>query len=115
MDKEYQEVIKERKNLEKNINKIFYQVQDYIEDELDNNRTEILEKKINNSNDKLEKLEKKYKELVDFLNKKDEKENLNEEMDEEELKMNLLVLKEKNIYLKKQSQVIYDYEQYINQ
>jgi hypothetical protein len=51
MDKEYQEVIKERKNLEKNINKIFYQVQDYIEDELDNNKTEILEKKINNSND----------------------------------------------------------------
>ena len=115
MDKNYNKVINERKNLIRNINKIFYKVQDYIEDELDNHRAEILEKKITYSNFKLEKLEKHYKELVDFLNKKEEKEDLNEEMDEEELKMKLLVLKEKNIYLKKQSHVIYEYEQYINQ
>ena len=115
MDKNYNKVINERKNLERNINKIFYKVQDYIEDELDNHRAEVLEKKITYSNFKLEKLEKHYKELVDFLNKKEEKEDLNEEMDEEELKMKLLVLKEKNIYLKKQSHVLYEYEQYINQ
>ena len=115
MDKNYNKVINQRKNLELNINKIFYKVQDYIEDELDNHRTEVLEKKITYSNFKLEKLEKHYKELVDFLNKKEDKEDLNEEMDEQELKMNLLVLKEKNIYLKKQSHVLYEYEQYINQ
>ena len=115
MDKNYNKVINERKNLERNINKIFYKVQDYIEDELDNHRAEVLEKKITYSNFKLEKLEKNYKELVDFLNKKEEKEDLNEEMDEQELKMKLLVLKEKNIYLKKQSHVLYEYEQYVNQ
>ena len=115
MDKNYNKVINERKNLELNINKIFYKVQDYIEDELDNHRAEVLEKKITYSNFKLEKLEKHYKELVDFLNKKEEKEDLNEEMDEQELKMKLLVLKEKNIYLKKQSHVLYEYEQYVNQ
>ena len=113
MDKNYNKVINERKNLIRNINKIFYKVQDYIEDELDNHRAEILEKKITYSNFKLEKLEKHYKELVDFLNKKEEKEDLNEEMDEQELKMKLLVLKEKNIYLKKQSHVLYEYEQYV--
>ena len=46
MDKNYNKVINERKNLIRNINKIFYKVQDYIEDELDNHRAEILEKKI---------------------------------------------------------------------